>query len=444
MRVFPDNDLSAAADDVVRPEYERLREAIERGEVAHVWAVEQYRVERREIPWFQFAAVMDDAGISELHTNRDGIVRVRDEVAGIKAVLGAGEVRRMKRRINDKLADQAAQGVPAGSRPFGYRHGTLADGTRTYVQVPAEAAALRQAAEWVLSGWSLSNIASELRGRGLRGAHGGKVTPGSVRSSLLAPTIAGHRVYRGEIVARGNWTPVLDHDTWQACRVRLTQPRRVRRADGKGTYPITEKHNGHAGRRYLLTGGLAVCGVCGKPLAGAMKSLRNQRQAPYLLCHPTKGGKGCVGTLLEKAETVVVERLFAELDKPEFVSTLAADEHAGRRDEISTALDNIDRQRGELAALWATPGELTAAEWSEARRGLGENEQALPREYATLPPPELDVDVAGARQAWPDMTLDEQRAFLRLFVASVTLHPARPGAPRVFDPERLEIVWRTL
>ncbi|MGH8880999.1 MAG: recombinase family protein, partial [Stackebrandtia sp.] len=41
VRVFPDNDLSAAADDVVRPEYENLREAIGRGEVANVWAVEQ-------------------------------------------------------------------------------------------------------------------------------------------------------------------------------------------------------------------------------------------------------------------------------------------------------------------------------------------------------------------------------------------------------------------
>ncbi|MPY84663.1 MAG: hypothetical protein GEV00_15370 [Actinophytocola sp.] len=134
VRVFADNDLSAAADDVVRPEYERLREAIERGEVAHVWAVEQYRLERREIQWFEFAATMDAAGISELHTNRDGIVRVRDDVAGIKAVLGAGEVRRLKQRINDTLAEKAAQGEPPGSRPFGYERGTTEDGTKTYVR----------------------------------------------------------------------------------------------------------------------------------------------------------------------------------------------------------------------------------------------------------------------------------------------------------------------
>lgn len=188
VRVFADNHLTAAENDVHRPQYELLREAIVRGEVAHVWAVEQYRVERREIAWFQLAAMMDAAGIVELHTNRDGIVRVRDDVAGIKAVLGAGEVRRLKQRINDTLAEKAALGEPAGSRPFGYKHAKTEDGTKTYVAVPDEADAIRQAAEWVLSGWSLSNIAAELRQRGLRGAHGGEITPGSVRGMIVAPT----------------------------------------------------------------------------------------------------------------------------------------------------------------------------------------------------------------------------------------------------------------
>ena len=41
---------------------------------------------------------LDAAGITELHTNRDGIVRVGDEVAGIKAVLSASERRKMLRQ----------------------------------------------------------------------------------------------------------------------------------------------------------------------------------------------------------------------------------------------------------------------------------------------------------------------------------------------------------
>lgn len=116
IRVFSDNDLCAADDDVVRPAYDDLREAIRRGDVAHVWAVEQYRIERREIEWFRLAAEMDAAGITELHTNRDGIVRVHDEVAGIRAVLGAAEVRRIKCRVNDTLAARCRR-APAGCAP---------------------------------------------------------------------------------------------------------------------------------------------------------------------------------------------------------------------------------------------------------------------------------------------------------------------------------------
>lgn len=444
VRIFADNDLSAAADDVVRPEYEKLREAIARGEVAHVWSVEQYRVERREIAWFQLAAEMDAAGITELHTNRDGIVRVQDEVAGIKAVLGAAEVRRTKRRINDTLAEKAAQGEPPGSRPFGYEHATTSDGKKTYAQVPVEAAAIRQAAEWVLSGWSLSNIAAEFNGRGLRGAHGGKIGPGAVRNMVTVATVAGHRVYRGRIVGKGNWSPILDGDTWQACRLKLSQPRRVARKDGKGTYPVTEQHRGNStGRKYLLTGGLARCGVCGHRLVGAIKQFRN-RSVPYLHCHPTVGGRGCTGTLLLAAEAQVVKLLWAELDKPEFLDAVAADEHAARRQEIATALDGIEHRRGELAALWATPGGLSDTEWKSARSTLTDSERDLRRALSELPPPLINVDIAEARAAWPDMTVDEKREFLRLFIVRVTLRKSRPGRGNVFDPQRLEIEWQTV
>ncbi|HEX5407939.1 MAG TPA: recombinase family protein [Pseudonocardiaceae bacterium] len=442
--VFADNDLSAAEDDVIRPEYDRLRGAIERGEVAHVWAVEQYRIERREIQWFQLAALMDAAGITELHTDRDGIVRIRDEVAGIKAVLGAGEVRRLKKRVNDMLAEKADLGEAPGSRPFGYRHAVTADGAKTYVQVPEQADAIRRAAEWVLSGWSLSNIAATFREQGVIGGHKGTISPSSVKNWVTLPTVAGHRVYRGQIVAKGNWEPILDEATWQACKLKLSQPRRVTRSDGKGTYPVNENHMGNAtGRKYLLTGGLVVCGVCQHPLTGALKKMKNQR-VPYLQCHPNKGGRGCTGILLRETEKVVVDRLWSELDKPEFLNAIAADEHGPRRDAITKELDGLERQRGELAAMWATPGALTSMEWQSARRTIAANEQRLRTEYAALPPKVIDVDIAAVRSAWPDMTLDEQREFLRMFIEKVTVNRARPGHPRVFDPERIHIDWRNL
>ncbi len=46
------------------------------GQVTHLWAVEQSRITRRELQWFELAADLDAAGITEVHTDRDGIVRL--------------------------------------------------------------------------------------------------------------------------------------------------------------------------------------------------------------------------------------------------------------------------------------------------------------------------------------------------------------------------------
>lgn len=446
VEVFADSGISAANGDE-RPDYERFRTWLTDGKVAHVWAVEQSRLERREVEWFRLAAEMDAAGITELHTNRDGIVRVRDEVAGIKAVLSAGEVRKLKRRVNDRLATNAAAGQPPGVRPFGYTHAKSTEGAKTYAIVPEQADAVRFAADKVLDGWSLSNIAAELRGRGLTGALGGKVSAGTVRSWLTSPSLAGHRVHQGRVVGRGNWEPILDEGTWQAVRAKLATNRVVRRSDG-GEYAVDPKQQkgNPAGRKYLLTGGLVVCGVCDKPLVGTMKQLRNAsgvRSVPYLVCHPAKGGRGCVGIMLTETENYVADELFNALNKPEFLDAVAADDHGQRRDDVLAALSVLEGRRNELAELWATPGELTAAEWSTARRALAEQEQRLRADLAAVPPPMVNVDIAAARGAWPDMTLDEQREFVRLFVDKVTVHRAVPGT-KGFDPGRVTVEMRTL
>lgn len=311
-----------------------------------------------------------------------------------------------------------------------------------------QAAEVRQAAERVLAGWSLANVARDMRDRGIRGARGGEITRNAVRSMLTSAAIAAQRVHQGRIVGRGNWEPILDEHTWQTVRLTLSQPRRVQRADGSA-YDVTPANlASNTGRRYLLTGGLATCGVCGVPLTGNMR----HRQAvpgkpkpapkPYLSCHPNRGGRSCVGILLELTEKHVVDRLWAELDKPEFLEQFAADEHDARRGELMRALADIERQREELAQMWATPGELTTAEWRTARQRLSEQEQQLRSELAELPPPVVDVDIDAAREAWPLMTLDEQRQFVRLFIARVTIQPATVRGSKRFESDRIGIEWR--
>lgn len=445
VRVFTDNNLSAS-NGGPRPAFDQFKAAVAAGEISHVWVVEQSRLERREVEWFQLAALLDAAGITEVHTNRDGIVRVRDEVAGIKAVLAAGETRKLKARINDRLRENAALGLPSGATPFGYRRAVKPDGTKTLEPIPDQAEAIRWAADRFLAGWSFAALATELRARGFTGAHGGEISAPTVRRILQAPVIAGQRVHQGRIVGAGNWPAILDQHTWAACKQRISTPRRVKRTNG-GEYLVGAAHNGNpTGRRYLLTGGLAGCGVCGAPMAASLKQRRRCGQVvkhwAYYQCHVGQGGHGCTGIGGDALEAHVVETLFAELDKPEFLDQIAADDYGERRDEITNHLAHLEGQRDELATLWATPGELTMAEWTTARRALAEQEQALRSELAEIPPPVIDIDIEAARSAWDNLELGEQREFVRLFIERVTVHRATPGA-QCFDPERVEIVWRS-
>lgn len=452
--VYPDRLLSAS-DDTWRPGFEKLRAAVIAGEVAQIWCREQSRLDRKETGWFTFAAQLVAADIDEVHTTYDGIVRVADDVAGIKAVLAAGEIRRMKKRVNARLSDNAAQGVAPGSLPFGYVHGLTEDGAKTYVIVPEQAQAIRDAAERVLSGWSLASAAAALREDGVTGAHKvtgadgtvrqGRITHASVRSWLTNPTVAGKRVHKGVIVGDGNWPAILDEATWQACRAKLAAPRSVRRADGTA-YPVGDRHTGYSGRRYLLTGGLIACGVCGAAMVGSVKQLRGGakrggRDVAYYLCHPSKGGRACTGIMLEQTEEHVLDELWAELDKPGFLDAIVADGHAGRRDEISTELAGIDGQRAELAGLWGRKA-LSSDEWAAAREALDGTERTLRAELDEKAAPPAVVSIEEARQAWPDMTLGEQREFLRLFIEKVTVSRAVPGLRHFDGPGRVAVEWR--
>jgi DNA invertase Pin-like site-specific DNA recombinase len=464
--VYSDPDLSAFDDNVYRPGYEALQGAIKAGLVLHLWAVEQTRLERREVPWFEMAALLDAAGIELLHTHRDGIVRVQDEVAGIKAVLAASEVRKMKKRIADKFDAQAARGVPPGSRPYGYVHGRNDAGERTYMIVPEQAAVIREAAELVLAGWSLENIARRLRERGVQGAHRVKVRDESgevvkdaadrsvtrpseiigatVKGMLTSRAVAGINVRREEEVGDGNWTPILDRAVWRQVRAKLSGDREVTTVKGR-TYLISDRHRGRApGRRYLLTGGIAVCGVCKAELIASEKQLRNKSRGvytvPYLFCHPKTGGKSCIGIMAVQTEEFVVAELFDEIKRRQDDKLIDGGAVGARRDALTTALEDLDEQRKDLARMWAAK-QLKGVEWAEARSGLDAEQHRLQSELRRLPTPSEGRDPAAILSDWAVMTLDEQRVVIGDYIEKVVVHRARPGLQR-FDSARVKIKWR--
>jgi site-specific DNA recombinase len=185
--------------------------------------------------------------------------------------------------------------------------------------------------------------------------------------------------------------------------------------------------------------------MCGCPLGGTVKTTTSGKRRPYLVCaprHDGTGGRSCVGILLEPTEEYVTDRLFAELDRPEFLAAVGADEHAERRAELTRELALLDQQRAELATMWSTRV-LSTVEWQAARSGLDQREYELRAELGATPAPPARIDITGAREAWPAMTLDERRELLRMFIERITVYRAKPGTKQ-FDPDRVQITWRTL
>lgn len=462
VEIFSDNNLTAADPDVVRPEFERLRQWVRDGRIEHIWAIEQYRLIRQELEWFKFAAELDEAGIAEIHTKRDGVIRVDDDVAAIKAVLGAGEVRRVKRRVHDKNRDAAMRGLPPGGKTFGYKRVRTLGGVRTLAFEEEQAEALRWAADMVLNhGWGMHRVAEGIRARGIAGAKRRKVideatgepvidpltgepvtvptqmAPQQLRRTLMSPTVAGLRVYRGEVVGKGNWPAILSEETHQRLKAHFAAPRTITRSDGKA-YPITPiDRTGKSARRYLLTGGVAVCGVCHAPLVASMSQAYGE---PAYLCHPTKGGKGCVGIKGSATERFVVDTLFAELAKPGRLEEFFRDDHAARRKELTDELESIDVRRTELAEMWGAK-RLTSAQFSVMQSSLDEDEARARAELAATPPPPEGLDAAVLRdpRLWDALELDEQRMLVGLFIETVAIGRGRPGR---FDTGRIGIEWR--
>lgn len=442
VETFADNDLSATNGDH-RPDYERLRTAIRNGEVSYLWTVETSRLERNEIPWFELAAELETVGISEVHTRRDGIVVVSDVVAGIRAVLNAYETRKLKQRVNDRLQANAELGTPSGATVFGYRRALKPPttehpkGVKTLVQDKSEAAIVREAAGRVLAGWSLASIATDLNTRGIKGAHGGRFSGHTVRLMVTNHIIAGHRVHRGRVIGAGNWDAVLTEDMWKDVRDKLSAPRTVMQADGF-TYAVDTRKHQYAPKRYLLTGGLAVCAVCGFRLIATEKQLKNGKRAPYYLCHKQTGAPAShLGIKAEPFEAFVVDVLLGTLDNPEFRARWASDVHSPQRARITKALAKCESDRDDLADLW-NAGDLTVAEWNRARNGVSAREAALRTELATIPPTTRRIDPATVREAWAGMTLDEKRDTLSIFLARVVVSRATPGA-MAFDGGRVRL-----
>jgi site-specific DNA recombinase len=425
-QVFVDDDVSAWSGRR-RPAYEDMLKAIETGEITALAVYDLDRLHRQPRDLERFFDVTDRAGVTDLASvagdvnlgTSDG--RLQARILGAVAAKSSDDT---SRRIRRKLDDVAAEGRKhGGGRRFGY----TPDGMTV---VPAEAKLLRKAAEDVLAGTTLNEIARRWNAAGVATPQkaGAQWSGTTIRQVLTGAHQAGLRKHRGEIVGRGIWPAIFSRAEHERL-VGALDPQRVRN-------PV---------RSSLLTG-LVRCGKCG----GRMTRNGNQPNGSRghvgtWRCAKRPGYPNCgqMSVTATPLEDLISEAVLQRLDGPALGRMLSTTGSSSEDDEAARELAEAEGRLSELAELFAD-GDISKVEWMKARAKLEDRVTAARarlhrhEESAVL---SAYAKPGALRAAWPELDMDRRRAVISAVIESVTVNAAGRRGP-VFDDARVDVRWK--
>ena len=352
------------------------------------------------------------------------------------------------RRMEDSRTRRAKEGLWGGSghRPFGYE--LLGSGRLAIIE--AEAAVLRQAADEVLSenfrpfylegpgrppgAESLTTLAAGLREAGFTTPGGKQWTARVLREALLKPSVAGLVVVRERDQDRNEtvflqpagWDAIIDRETWEAVRAKLTDPARL-------------THTGNVPRH--LGTGIYECGACGATVKVNGGSRKKPRAPAYVCPRP-----GCrkVRRIASGVDDYVVAHALAQLERPDLADLLRPAPSAGVNVSALRKREAKLVEIGKAAARMFALGEIPEAEYAEAARTRKAELDKIAADLAV--PTEADPlaefrNAPEAGEVWRGLSLARRRAVLRLLVR-VRLLPSKPTAPGKFRAESVEVTQR--
>lgn len=430
--LYIDDDLSAYSGKR-RPGWDRLLQDIEGGAIDALLALHPDRLNKggRDLEALIEAVESSGCLVKTVHFNHyDLSTRSGRMIARVIGAVAREESEGKAERYSDKHAELARRGRwKGGPRPYGYDVARnvlgqpLGDGR--LIIVADEAAVIRDAAGRALAGETLYSICADLNERMVPTAQAAKWRTQTMRRILTGWTHVGIREYHGEAVGEATWPPILDESTHRRLRLLLLDP---------------SKAVGRRARVFLLTGGMARCGLCGAKLIG----MRRQYGARSYACQASNDKSGCGGIhcIAEPLEALIVEAVMLRLDTPQLAAAVAATKAPNPGDP---AKDLIDAQAklDELADMWSS-GEITRAEWLRARKPVEDRRELAERRLATSTKTNAAgpwIARAGAlRNAWPAMSLDQKRAVLDAVVERVMVRPTKVRGR--FDPDRVDVHWR--
>jgi site-specific DNA recombinase len=423
--VETDNDVSATSAKV-RPGWRRMLAGVTRDEYDLIIALDSDRLLRKPGDLEELFTLAEKHRVRVMfeHGGFDPVSGEGMLEARIRAAVDAEEVRKLKTRVarkNQELVEAGKMTSGGGDRPFGYQS------DRRTLDAD-EAPVVAELVSRLLAGDSIRGCCADLNARGITTTTGGGWSPTTMRRLVTSARIAGLIEREDTFYPATEWPAIISCEDLVELRAKLNDPLRRTR---------------HSASEYLLTGGLAQCGLCG----AALVARPNDRKQPRYVCAKGVGLKGCgkIMRLAEPVDAFVTEAVFTTIDHEDFAAILAARQ---RHDEAASARDTVTVLQAKLADLaeaWANE-RITKAEWDAARAPLAarlEAAEAAAEAVSTTRAVDAYVGHPGAlRVAWADLGHDRRRDIVASLLRSLTILPnPTPGNNR-FNPDLLVPDWR--
>lgn len=440
--VYTDNDLSAFTGRP-RPDYLAMLADLDAGRARVVTAWHTDRLHRTPRELESYIDLAERRGVVT-HSVKAGPLDLANPsgraVARTLCAWARFESEHKGERVRAARRQAAEQGRwQGGCRPFGFE----ADGTTIR---PAEAAAIAQATEAIVSGASLRSVVRDLNEAGHRTAWDRQWTSQAVRDMLRRPRNAGLTSY-GEETFPAVWPAIVPEATWRATVSILSNP---------------ERRTTTSSRVKWLGSGLYLCGVCGKPelrvsTTGTRMNSTTRKRNPAYRCKARDNTRqsGHVVRVATQLDDYVERLIVCRLQRPDAAELFTT---ATDPDLDSTALHAeaaaIQQRLTDLSLAFAD-GAITVPQLrtgtDKLRARLCDIDDTLAAAAAVNPlvglaghPHVADIWYGTTPGRSNGLDLGRRRAVLAKLITVTVLPTNRGRRPdgTYFDPTGIHIEWK--
>ncbi|MEO7196372.1 MAG: recombinase family protein [Pseudonocardiaceae bacterium] len=435
--VYADNDLSAFTGKP-RPDYLAMLADLDAGRARVVTAWHTDRLHRTPRELETYIDLAERRGVVT-HSVKAGPLDLATPsgraVARTLCAWARFESEHKGERVRAARRQAVEQGRwQGGCRPFGFE----ADGTTIR---PAEAAAIAQASEAIVSGASLRSVVRDFNEAGHRTAWDRQWTPMAVRDMLRRPRNAGLTSYGAETFP-AVWPAIVPETTWRVVVSILSNPER-RTSPGNWVK--------------WLGSGLYLCGVCGEPdlrvsTAGSGKRNPAYRCKARDITRPSAHVTRAAHQLDDYVERLVVARLQRPDAADVFTTSTCPDLDTTA---LHTEAAAIGQRLTDLSAAFAD-GAITVSQLrtgtDKLRARLTDIEDTLTDAATVNPliglaghPHVADLWYGTTSDRTTGLDLGRRRAVLTKLLTVTVLPTSRGRRPdgSYFDPTGIHIEWKT-